>query len=155
MTPELIAHIKRQERFMAAPYRDPIGLPTVGYGHRVDSMDHPTLTEPEADALLRQDVARFEQMALRLSPNLATEPPARLAAITDFCFNCGGAAYAGSIMRLRVNQGKWAEAAAQMRLWVHAGPTGHKIVLPGLVKRREVTARWLEHPTDDVLPPAA
>lgn len=155
MTEELIAHIKRQERFMAKPYLDPVGLPTIGFGHRINDLDHPPLTESEADTLLRHDVERFEAMAIRLSPGLVIEPPARLAAVTDFCFNCGGAAYAGSVLRLKVNQGKWAEAAEQMRHWVYGGAPGHKVVLPGLVKRREVTARWLEHPDDSALPPAA
>jgi lysozyme len=155
VTEDLIAHIKAEELFMPKPYLDPVGLPTVGYGHRIPDLNHPPMTEAEADALLRSDVARFEAMALRLSPGLKDEPADRLAAITDFCFNAGGAAYAGSVLRLRVNQKNWADAAEQIQRWVYGGPIGHKVVLPGLVKRRAVCARWLLHPTDTSLPPAA
>jgi lysozyme len=144
MTPELLAHLKKQEGFVGHPYLCPAGKWTIGYGHRVPDQNHANMTEADAEALLIEDVVRYEAMALRLSPGLTTEPR-RLAAITDFCYNAGGAAYAGSILRLRVNEKKWKDAAAQMQKWIYAtNPvTKKKFVFSGLVKRRAVTAQWL------------
>lgn len=157
MTPELLRHLKHEESYRARPYLCPAGYPTIGYGHRIDSLDHPAITSAEAEALLIADVAKHEAAALRLSPGLATEPPLRLAAITDFVFNLGAGAYAGSVLRLRVNEKRWHEAAEQMKRWVWATDpaTGKKRILAGLVDRRTVTAHWLEHPTDDPLVPHA
>jgi len=158
MTEDLIAHVKREEGFMAKVYKCPAGYDTVGYGHRIDLGETvtPPITEAEADALLRRDLAHYEAMALRLSPGLKDEPASRLDAITDFCFNLGGANYSRSMLRFKVNTKKWTEAAEQMRLWCHArDPRTNKLItLPGLVRRREVDARWLDCP-DTVLPPAA
>ncbi len=144
LTPELYEHVKASEHLMCKPYLDPVGLPTIGYGHRVASMDHPPITAAEAVVMLGDDLARFRDMALRLSPGLKDEPERRCAAIVDFCFNAGGNAYAKSVLRLRVNEKKWPEAAEQMRRWVYGTVQGEKVVLPGLVKRRAATAKWLE-----------
>ena len=155
MTPELIAHVKASEGLRLTRYTDAAGFPTIGYGHLLnpDSTVH-AVTESQAEALLTLDLQRAEKAALQLSPCLAAEPPQRLAAITDFVFNFGAGKYASSVLRMCVNRRLWDEAAAQMRLWVHAKVDGRTVVLPGLVKRREVAARWLEHP-DSQLPPAA
>jgi lysozyme len=146
LSPELLQHLRDSEKCVLHPYLDPVGYPTIGYGHRIASMDHPTLTLAEAEALLAEDVANYRAAALRFSPGLADEPQLRLDAITDFCFNAGTTAYSGSVLRLRVNQKMWAEAAAQIRRWVYATDqaTRVKVKLAGLVKRREVCARWLE-----------
>jgi lysozyme len=156
VTPELLKHLKHEEGFVGHVYKCPAGYDTIGYGHRVDDPRHPPMTEAEATELLIEDVKHYESVALRLSPGLAQEPPHRLDAITDFIFNLGGAAYSGSILRLKVNKKLWTEAAEQMRRWCHYRDpkTGKMKVLQGLVDRREVAARWLEHPTDS-LPPAA
>ena len=144
MTPEYLSFLKDQEKLVLHPYLCPAGKPTIGYGHRIPSLQHEHITEAQAEALLLEDVAKYEAMALRMSPGV--ENLRRLAAITDFCFNAGGSAYAGSVLRLRVNQQKWSEAAEQNARWVYATnpKTGKKEVFAGLVKRRAVTSRWLE-----------
>jgi lysozyme len=156
VTPELLAHVKASEGLRLTRYADPVGLATIGYGHLLgpdSSLQH--VTESEAEALLRLDLQRAREAAVRLSPVLMAEPAPRLDAITDFVFNFGAGKYGGSVLRLCVNRKLWDEAAAQMRLWVHGRIGGKMVVLPGLMTRREVTARWLEHPIDTVLPPAA
>jgi len=160
VSPDLITHLKHEEGFVPHVYTDAAGHATIGYGHKLkpgESFPHP-LTEAEADTLLRLDAKHHEAAALRLSPGLIDEPACRLDAVTDFVFNCGAGAYAGSVLRLRVNEKRWTEAAEQMRRWVYATDpkTGKKRILSALVDRREVCARWLEAPTEtDSLPPAA
>ena len=56
ITPELVVFVKRAEGWVGHPYRDQVGLPTVGYGHRIDSMDHPNITLVEGTDLLMQDL---------------------------------------------------------------------------------------------------
>lgn len=145
MTPELIEHLKREEGWRAKVYRCPAGYPTIGYGHRVPDMGSAPLSPERGEALLIEDIEHYEAMALRLSPGLKDESPRRLAAITDFCFNAGGNAYTKSVLRVKVNQKKWDEAAAQMMRWVYATHpvTKKKFVFQGLVRRRTETAKWL------------
>lgn len=122
----------------AHPYVCPAGFWTVGYGHRCDP-DHPAVTQADAEVYLVQDLQVALQAALRHCPVLATEPPQRLAAVVDFCFNLGTGRLQTSTLRRRINQRDWAEASREMRRWVHGGGR----VLPGLLARREIAAQWL------------
>jgi lysozyme len=132
-------HVPRNDPLRRAhPYLCPAGFWTVGYGHRCAS-DHPPLTQVEAEVYLAQDLMAALHATLRHCPVLATEPPQRLAAIVDFCFNLGAGRLQTSTLRRRINQRHWAEAAREMRRWVHGGGR----VLPGLLARREIAAQWL------------
>jgi lysozyme len=144
---ELIAHLKHFEGFVAKPYYCAAGKLTIGYGHRIDE-PQPAMTEEQATALLLTDIAKYTLMAVRLSPGLVSAAPRRLNAIIDFCFNAGGSAYAGSTLRSKVNAGLWDDAAAQMRRWVYVTnpKTQVKAKSAWQIKRREVTAKWLETP---------
>lgn len=141
LTDELIEHVKAQEGWRANPYLCPAGYPTVGYGHRVKSLDAPSLTLEEGEALLRKDLVWFRDEAVRLSPVLAFASERRLAAIVDFCYNLGAGNYEISTLRKKINETKWDEAAVEMQRWVYAGRP--KKVLSALVKRRAVVAKWL------------
>lgn len=146
LTPDLIEMVKKEEGWVDHPYKDVAGLPTIGWGHRIPTMDHPTITPAEGMEILDRDLAVHRAAALRLSPGLADEPERRLAAITDFCYNLGADNYAQSTLRTCVNKKDWVEAGKQMRRWVYAtdAKTGEKIKLAGLIRRRDTTARWLE-----------
>lgn len=146
ITPELLALVRHEEGWRSKPYLCPSGKPTIGYGHRIPSLDHPEITVVEGERLLADDLKRYRQNALALSPGLATEPELRCSAIIDFCYNAGVTAYATKTLRKLVNAKKWPEAAAEMRKWVYATnpKTGEKFKLAGLVSRRTTTAGWLE-----------
>jgi lysozyme len=150
ITPELLALIRKEEGWRSKPYLCPAGKPTIGYGHRIPTLDHPEITLAQGEAWLMEDVRRKRWNALSLSPGLANEPAPRLAAIIDFCFNVGEGEYATSHLRKRVNESKWAAAAAEMRQWVYydadPGPKRDMEKLAGLVSRRAITAGWLERP---------
>lgn len=148
MTSELLAHIKLMESCRLEAYMDAKDGWTIGWGHLCgppDSPKPPPITQARADLLLQQDVSGAETWALKLSPVLATEPPRRLSAITDFVYNAGTQNYARSVLRTVVNKRDWPGAAIQMKRWVYDDGK----VLPGLVKRRAVCAAWLTHPDDD------
>lgn len=151
LTPELLALVKEAESFRAEPYLCPAGYPTIGYGHRIPSMRHPPITEPEAEGLLRVDLGWAQRAALALVPTLALWPR-RLAALTDLAFNVGRDALdgadpsdlrddAGVVQALR--RGDWIDAAARFRRWNKAKVNGALVPLPGLTARREAGARWI------------
>jgi lysozyme len=126
-----------------APYLDPVGILTIGYGHTGPDVVHGMLiTEAEAEQLLMTDLARFVEASLRLCPRLWIEPPDRLAAIASFAFNLGAGRLQTSTLRRRVNEGDWIGAHAELQRWVYAG--GKK--LPGLIARRAAEGQLLLNP---------
>jgi lysozyme len=139
ITAEWIQLVKNAEEWRAEPYLDPVGLPTIGWGHRVPSLDVPRISPEIGEMLLEEDLRIARDHAVALSPILSTSER-RCAAISDFCFNVGPAKYETSTLKKRVDEGLWSEAAQQNDLWVHGGGP----ILPGLVKRRAVTSAWLK-----------
>jgi lysozyme len=122
----------------AHPYMCPAGFWTLGFGH-LCKLDHPPITEAEAEIYLAQDLMTALTATLRYCPVLATESEFRLAAIVDFAFNLGAGRLQASTLRRRINQRDWKSAAQELRRWVY----GSGKVLPGLVTRRIVESNLL------------
>lgn len=126
------------------PYYDPVGLPTIGYGHLLSRTawaplgQFPAISIEQAEALLRADLAKAAGAVLRLlkvklSPN-------QLAALIDFVFNAGAGNFEISTIRRVVNRGDLTGVPAQLMRWVYA----KGVKLPGLVKRRRAEAElWV------------
>lgn len=141
-SPGFVEFIKQQEGLRLYPYRDQAGYPTIGYGHRIASMNTEKISEAQAEVWLEDDLLVAQGGALRCSPNLAVNQR-RLDAVTDFCFNLGVGAYQHSTLRAKVQAEKWKEAGEQMNRWVYAHVHGQAVKLAGLVERRRVMAEWL------------
>jgi lysozyme len=127
-------------------YHDPVGYPTIGYGHLLNKNAWSDLSVFEvlsiegADELLGQDMKHSAMRALALSPVLLEEQNLyRWAAISDFVFNCGDGNYSISTLRKKVNAEEWEEASEQILKWDKAG--GKK--LAGLTRRREAESALL------------
>ncbi len=142
---ELAASIAKPfEGLRLAPYHDPVGYPTVGYGHLLSRTPWAplsqwgSLTEAEAEDLLERDIGK----ALASVRRLVTVPlsPAQEAALVDFAFNCGGGNLQASTLRRVVNRGEYGEAPKQFMRWVFA--RGRK--LRGLVRRRAAEVQMWE-----------
>ena len=140
MLDEYLTFLKREEGLRLAPYLDQVGKPTIGYGHLLDSMDHPPLTEVEAEALLRADATKAETAALHLAPNLLHFPK-RLAALTDLCYNVGAHAVAGSGTVAAFLREDWKDAAARFVKWDKGGRPLKAI--PALTLRRQRLVPWI------------
>jgi lysozyme len=149
---ELFDLIRVSETLVLKPYLCPAGYPTQGYGRRVPSLNLPPITKAQAEAWLLLDVRKHEDAAKKLAPNLVGR---RLDALTDLVFNVGNGALdgdnvldpaddAGVVQALRRED--WKDAAARFRRWNKARDpkTGALRPLAGLIKRREVGARWIE-----------
>lgn len=129
--------IKHHEGVRLKPYKDPIGLWTVGVGHLIgDGKSLPiewfrTFTMDEVDELLKKDLAKFERGVLRLCPNYLTQP--RFDALVSFAFNVGLGNLQSSTLRQKHNRGDILGAAQEFLKWNKAGGR----VLRGLTVRRQ------------------
>jgi lysozyme len=143
------AMIKHHEGVRMRPYRCPALLWTVGVGHVIDPnhakvpfaerRDLPipdgwdrSLTMDEVDAILAQDLGRFERGVARLCPAVVGHQ-GRFDALVSFAFNVGLGNLQRSSLRMKTNRGEFEEAADEFMKWTKAGGR----VLPGLVKRRQ------------------
>lgn len=125
-----LALIKQFEGCELRAYRDPVGVLTIGYGHTgPDVKPGMTITQDQADALLRKDVARFEKAVAGMA-KVATDN--QFDALVSFAYNLGEEALRRSTLLRKHNEGDYAGAKAEFARWVNAG--GKK--LNGLVKRR-------------------
>ena len=148
VSPAAIQMIKHHEGVRTKPYRCPALLWTVGVGHVIDpthanvpfnerkNLPIPAgwdrvLSMGEVDAILAQDLGRFERGVLRLCP-AASGRQGQFDALVSFAFNVGLGNLQRSSLRMKTNRGDYEDAADEFLKWTKAAGK----VLPGLVKRR-------------------
>jgi lysozyme len=90
------------------------------------------LSMGEVDAILAQDLAKFERGVARLCP-AASNSQSQFDALVSFAFNVGLGNLQRSSIRMRYNRGDIEGAADAFLMWTKAAGW----VLPGLVKRRQ------------------
>ncbi len=94
--------IKRFEGFRSTVYICPAGYPTIGYGHLVrDHETFETISQEEAEALLRINVESAERAVLRLTKVPLTD--GQFDALVSFTYNLGSEALQCSTLRRKVN----------------------------------------------------
>ncbi|KAE8447053.1 hypothetical protein EG329_011188 [Mollisiaceae sp. DMI_Dod_QoI] len=135
-----ISLIKSFEGFVAKPEPDPIGLPTVGYGHLCETkgcseVPYPfPLTTTTASELLASDLKKFENCvasdinhSIHLNDN-------QYGALVSWAYNVGCGNVASSTLIKRLNKGDSPDTVASEELpkWDMAGGQ----VMPGLQRRR-------------------
>ena len=141
--------VKHHEGVRTRPYQCPALIWSVGVGHVIDPShaavkyeERRTLPIPEGwdriltmgevDAILAQDLGRFERGVARLCP-AAVGHQGRFDALVSFAFNVGLGNLQRSSLRMKTNRGEFEEAANEFMKWTKAGGR----VLLGLVKRRQ------------------
>lgn len=136
-----IALIKEFEGFVPRPAPDPIGLPTVGYGHlcqtKTCSEAGPfPLTTTTATALLKKDLGRFTKCIADMINDSVTLNDNQFGALVSWAFNvgCGNAQSSTLIKRLNNKESPNAVAEQELPKWNKAGNPPK--VLPGLTRRR-------------------
>ena len=124
------------EALRLRPYHDPVGFPTIGYGHLLsrepwaDLSRWKAIDEAEAERLLAVDLAKAARAVRRLCPvPLSVE---QSAALIDFAFNLGAGNLQISTLRKAIIRGDMNRAAEQLGRWVYA----RGVKLPGLIRRR-------------------
>lgn len=124
-----IALIKRFEGCRLTAYKCSAGVWTIGYGHTSGVHSGQAITQAQADALLRQDLEKFERYVNSTAyvPITAQLNENQFAALVSFAFNCGQ----GNLKRLCAGRNTVQIAAAMPQYCKAAGRK-----LPGLVQRR-------------------
>jgi lysozyme len=123
--------IMNSEGLRLTAYQDSVGVWTIGWGHTgPDVKKGLTVTRTQAEALLRQDLSKFEAGVTRLVKVPLSSN--QFSALVSFSFNVGLGSLGNSTLLRLLNQGNYAGAADQFRLWTKAGGK----TLEGLVHRR-------------------
>jgi GH24 family phage-related lysozyme (muramidase) len=148
----LIEFIKRHEGLKYSVYKDPVGLPTVGYGHLVTAQEQASnsvliggvnvplsrpLTQTEVDTLLRQDLDTKAELYVRKFVKVPITQ-SQFDALTSFTFNLGGGRLQKSDILEQLNKGNYSEVPNLLLQYVYAKGK----ILRGLVTRREAEASW-------------
>lgn len=100
--------IKKFEGWFSAPYKDPIGIPTIGYGFtyylpsrkKVTLQDKP-LTKEQGEVMLKQVLKVYEGDVLRLVKKPLTQN--QFDALVSFTYNLGGANLSKSTLLKKIN----------------------------------------------------
>ena len=111
-------------------YLDPVGIPTVCYGHTATAKLGQVKTDAECQALLQQDLGTALDAVDKHLPNI---PPATRAALASFVYNVGTGNFQSSTLLRKAKAGDLVGACNELPRWVYA--KGQK--LNGLVRRRE------------------
>jgi len=131
---ELVKHF---EGCQLKAYRCPANVLTIGYGHTgPDVKEGMTITQKQADELLKLDTERFEK-SVRSCVEIPLEQT-QFDALVSFAFNCGAAALSKSTLLKKLNSGDVIAAAQEFHKWNKGGGK----VLAGLVRRRAAES-WL------------
>eukprot|EP01128_Nolandella_sp_AFSM9_P012782 TRINITY_DN9610_c0_g1_i1.p1 TRINITY_DN9610_c0_g1~~TRINITY_DN9610_c0_g1_i1.p1 ORF type:complete len:207 (-),score=44.86 TRINITY_DN9610_c0_g1_i1:129-656(-) len=127
--------IKSFEGWFSCWYLDPVGLPTIGWGHLIVKGDPykkgDCITKAEGTQLLQKELRRTEacisaQAKVKLSCN-------EFAALVSWAFNVGCGASGSSTLMKKLNAGDRQAVPSELARWNKAGGR----VLAGLTRRRK------------------
>lgn len=123
--------VANYEGLRTRAYLDPVGIPTICYGHTETARLGQTLSQDDCDALLQGDLGTALAEVDRLVS--VPLPVERRAALASFTYNVGAQKLASSTLLRKLNAGDTRGACAELDRWVYAD--GRR--LPGLVSRRK------------------
>ena len=111
--------IKRHEGLRLRPYRDSVGILTVGYGHNLTDHYEPLpdgpITVQEAEEIFQRDYRAAMMACMRIVPNFSTLDEVRRAVVLDMAFNLGEAKLASFKRFLgALAMREWRQAAREM-----------------------------------------
>ena len=135
-----ISLIESAEGFSAKMYKDPVGLPTIGYGTLIDTaaeqwLKTAIIDRTEAEILLRKELTMIERNLglMLLKPVVQNQ----FDALVSFTYNLGVANLRISTLLKKANKNPNDPTIRdEFMKWVH----GNGDVLPGLVTRRKAEA---------------
>ncbi len=123
--------LKSFEGLRLEAYLDAVGVWTIGYGTTADVVPGMQISQAQAEAFLKRDLATFEAAIA----NTVTVPLTddQFSALVSFIYNIGATEFAGSTLLQLLNQKDYLEAADQLLRWNKGGTQE----LPGLTRRRQ------------------
>lgn len=133
-----LALIKEFEGFVGHPYRDAVGVWTVGYGETkgVTANSKP-ITESQASRILRKRINEDFAPAVVAADKKKSLNQHQFDALVSFVYNCGtGSLSTKTGIGRAVRAGQFHKVPDEMKKWVMGGGKP----LPGLVRRRDEEA---------------
>src|SRR5581483_5984624 len=127
--------IKHFETLRLDAYLDPVGVPTIGYGHTGGVRLGMSITPAQAEEFLRQDLNSAQADVLRNVKVPLNEN--EYGALVSLVFNIGGPAFSRSRCLALLNKGDRGGAADEFRRFVRGHIGGRAVTLRGLQLRRE------------------
>ena len=128
--------IKQFEGCHLTAYKDPVGIPTIGYGHTKGVKLGQKITQAQADEYLKQDVASAEKAVSKYKYNYNQN---QFDALVSFTYNCGS----GNLKQITNNGNRTLEQISA-RLPNYNKASGK--VLTGLVRRRAAEKKLFDTP---------
>lgn len=130
-----LSMVQAHEGLRLKPYYDPVGIPTVCYGHTgPDVKMGTTYTVAQCDRILIQDLSKHRAGIERCitAPLTANQRDA----VVSFAFNLGVTKTCKSTLVRKLNRRDYIGAADEFPKWDKARVNGRLVALRGLTKRR-------------------
>ncbi|KAJ7659396.1 lysozyme-like domain-containing protein [Mycena rosella] len=146
-----ISLIKHFEGFVPSPAPDPIGLPTVGFGHKCTSKGCAEvgfafpLSQDTASQLLQNDLGKFVTCVNSAVSSAVTLTDNQVGALSSFSFNLGCGTLKSSTLLKRLNAGEDPNTVAAQEI-PRFNKAGGK-VLTGLTNRRAAEVTLFQTPS--------
>ena len=135
---EGLSLIKKFEGCRLEAYYCSGGVLTIGYGHTGGVKETDTITQEEADKLLKGDILKFEQY---VEDNVMVElDQSQFDALVAWTFNLGPGNLRESTMLKKLNNQEYESVPFEMRRWNKAGGK----TLDGLIRRRQAESLLFE-----------
>ena len=135
---EGLSLIKKFEGLRLKAYKCSANVLTIGYGHTGGVKETDTITQEEADKLLKGDILKFEQY---VEDNVMVElDQSQFDALVAWTFNLGPGNLRESTMLKKLNNQEYESVPFEMRRWNKAGGK----TLDGLIRRREAESLLFE-----------
>jgi lysozyme len=128
--------IKGFEGCVLKAYADKGGRLTIGWGHAIGVTAGEEITQDQADAFLKQDVATAQAGVRRLVTAPITDN--QLSALTSFVFNLGAFNLERSGLLKFLNRRQYQQAADQFLLWDKVGNYTDPVLSKRRAKEREL-----------------
>jgi lysozyme len=134
-----LALIKKWEGCKLQSYKDSAGIWTIGYGITTAAGQGVIgpgmqITQRQADDMLLAALFKYEKTVRECLARTPTQ--AQFDAMVSICYNIGQGAFSKSSVVKQFNMGNLAAAADAFLFWNKATVNGKKIVIQGLVNRR-------------------
>ena len=126
--------IKHFEGCELEAYKCPAGVWTIGYGHIKGVKEGMTITEHQAEEMLKSELNEYEGYINNLVTAELNQN--QFDAMVSWVYNLGGGNLSASTLLKVLNAGDYAGVPAQMMRWNKAGGK----VLEGLTRRRQAEA---------------
>ncbi len=130
-----LSQLQEHEGRVNQTYIDPVGIPTVCYGHTGRFAKRgAAYTNSECQTILTEDLQSHDKAMHKCIRVPLTR--GQHDALLSFTFNVGPTKACRSTMFRKLNAGDYSGASREFNKWTYGNVRGRMVRLPGLVRRR-------------------